>query len=1215
MAINANDIKLLESERTADTSDGGGRRTTNPVPDGVAGNVFPKVSRVDSVYGRVNLRKLYTLVDTVSLEVFAGAHAIITDAPDNPRIGVVLFKAASDYDERDDARDRIESYVIAGPESRMVVYGRQLANSSAVLVYQRVEEPLPEVGDVYCLSDETGGVTVAQQFVRIQNVTHEVRTFTENNVQFDRRVITLKIGSPLRIEFRGIASPSPNTSARGNTLLRATTVADAAQYFGIQPLTAQANEDALEVQLASVFAPIVPTSQREVPISLASIGGATATVASSDGIFEDGPFVVPDFGGSVQFVLRTSLVIKPGTLRISTSGFFGTYTSEDDGLGSIELLTSSGWVGAVDYTSRTLTIAANFNLGAPYTLEVEYEAMTEVSQAAQTRAEAITLGTRGTVYSPVFNPLPAPGTLRVDYRSLGRWYTLRDLGNGELVGDDPAYGTGLVDYVTGGANITLGALPDVGSSIIYTWGTPIHYEKRLADTGGKAYQDFVVTHTPVSPGDFDFEYVANGVTYTVSADASGVLSGGGVTGSINFTTGAVHAEYGTRLPDFDSTLSVTYKTWVLDPSQGIIGEPVTTKPLTDPGVIGEAVLPGSVTGIVNMYLTVTINALTITTSETFVPFKVDATGTVTSTSEVGFRNEFYSVRVTMPVGTVLGALTNATGIIFWNTGMVLPTTAYEASGGFNWSQEALNCTANPTAATVTYTPAVYETDGGDEIPADSATRVYTDREQDLTVATNAPIRVDLTRTSTADLVAGSIAFTLAGEHFTERNGTLYIRPQYSGSATAAGTIDYTTGVATPNLWTRGASLGLAVQSALIKLGNWIGYSAYFRTAGSPLRPASTYVQVTATDGTLLSATSDSNGVIESTYVHGSVEQAMGVVSLLFGEWLTAAGNEGEPWYDPDLVVGSLVLKPKTIQPQTLRYSTVVVTNLPLSADILGLDPVRLPSDGRVPIYRPADVAVIHHTASLNAGTPTAGQEFDVGREDLAAIWLEDVNRKKLATNLYAVDLENGLVTMDAALSLTGYVTPIAVRHRIEEMLLITDVQINGLVSLSAPLLRTYPIGSQLSSALLFGDLFARVEHVFDQGTWTGVWSDSLIGAQAPAQYNDVDYPIEVLNSQAVNERWRANVLTGGTSVQIIGENLGVLGTYPMSADIAPVNVLTGETYFVLRKEGWGGGWAVGNQLRWNTVAAAPGFWAARTILAGASLAGDSFDMQIRGDAD
>lgn len=1212
MTITSTSIRLLESERMADTSDGGGRRTNRVVPDGVAGNVFPKVSRIDAVYGRVNLRYLYGHVNTASVEMYAGAHCIITDAPDNPRIGVLLFSTGSDYHVRADARDRIESYVIAGPESRMVVYGRQLKGASAVLVYQRIEEPLPEVGDVYCLSDEPAGVTGGQQFVRVQDVSHEVRTFDDNG-EFQRQVVTLKIGAPLRQEFKGISSPSRISSARGNTLMRSTTVADASRYFGIQPLTSAALLGALEVMVASVYAPIVPTTQSEAAISLASIAGARSFIDSGAAPITEGPWQLPPLGPGVKFTVRSSLPMKPGTVRLTWPVGGGVYDSEDDGLGNIVAVGGNGWTGTVDYQNQSLELEQIFS-GAGQ-LALTYVPQTEVSQAAHTGEIEITLATRGTVYNPVLAPLPAPGTLIDQYRALGRWYALRDKGDGELLGDDPAYGTGLVDFLTGSAPVTLGALPDVGSSFIYSWGSPTHYEKRLADTGGTAYQDFVLAHTPVQPGELDIEYVADGTPYTVSMDANGVLSGGGASGRVDISTGRGRLEYATRLPDFDSSLAITYKTWALDPSQDIVDTPTTTEPLAVVTTIGKAVLAASVSGVLTMTLAVSNAEVTDTTAATQVPFRVDGSGALLATQAVSLRGP--RATVTMAAGTVLGLLNAGTGAITYNPTMTLPSSWYVAGGDHPaWTQGAYLSTATVSAASVTYTPATYAVEGGGTIPAGSALRVYTDRTEDLTIADDVPVRVDLTRTSSSQLVAGGIMFTLAGKRFTERGGTLYVDQQYNGSATAAGTFDYATGVATPRLWVRGAALGLAVQSALIKLGDWLATEAFFRTSGSPLRPASTYVQVTADDGTLISGTADANGAIAGTLIRGQVEQSMGVVRVYFGQWLPVAGNETEPWFDPDNVVGANVWKPRAVQPQTLRYSTVVLTSLPLSADILGLDPVRLPSDGRVPIYRPADVAVIHHTGSVDAGTPTAGQEFDVGREGLSAIWLEDANRKKLAANLYAADLDAGTVEMDAALSLVDYVPPIAVRHRIEEMVQISDVQINGLVSLGAPLTRAFPMGSQLSGALLFGDLFARVENAFDQKTWNGVWSDTLIGDQADTEYDDTNYPIEVLNEGAVNERWRIHFTNGSGNYQVFGENLGVIATGNISANIAPVNLLTGKTYFVLRKEGWGvTPWGVGTQLRFNTVAAAPGFWLARTVLRGATLAGDSFDAQLRGDAD
>lgn len=1211
MPIAATDIRLLESERMADTADGGGRRTNRVIADGIAGNVFPKISRMDAVYGRVNLRKLYGHVNTANVEMYAGAHCIITDAPDNPRIGVLLFSTGSDYHVRTDARDFIESYVIAGPESRLVVYGRQLKGASAVLMYQRVEEPLPEVGDVYCLSDEPGGVTGGQQFVRVQDVSHEIRTFEDNGAEFQRRVLTLKIGAPLRQEFRGISSPSRNSGARGNTLMRATTVADASRYYGIQPLTSVALLDALEVTVASVFAPIVPTTQREAAITLASIGGATAFLDSAVTEIIDGP-LDPGTTPGQPFVLRTSLPMKPGTVSVQFA-VGGGFVSTDDGEGNIAPQAGGGWAGTVLYGDRQLNLQPQFSGSSIVT--VKYVPQAEVSQAAHTEQTEITLATRGTVYVGTLAPLPAPGSLSLHYRALGRWYTLRDRGDGQLVGDDPAYGTGLVDFVTGGYTATLGALPDVGSSLLRVWGSPTHYEQRLADTGGAAFQEFTLAHTPVQPGELDITYLSNGVPYTISMDTNGVLSGGGATGRVDMATGRGRVEYATRLPDYDSILAFAYKTWALDPSQDIVDTPTSTELLASPTTIGKAVLAASVSGVLTMTLTVSNDQVTDTTAATQVPFRVDGTGALLSTQAVSLRGP--RATVTMAVGTVLGSLTAGTGAIAYNPTLTLPSSWYVPGGDHPaWTQGAYISTMAVSAASATYTPAEYAVAGGGTVPAGTALRVYTDRTEDLTIASDVPVRVDLTRTSSAQLVAGSVMFTLAGKVFTERSGTLYIDAQYNGSATAAGTIDYASGIATPTLWTRGAALGLVVKSALIKLGDWLAVSAFFRTAGSPVRPAATVVQVTAVDGTAITGTADVNGVITSALMRGSVEQSMGVVRAWFGEWVLAAGNETQPWYDPANVVGASVWKPRPVQPQTLRYSTVVLTNLPLSADQLGLDPVRLPSDGRVPIYRPSDVDVIHHTASLNAGTPTAGQQFDVGRTGLESIWLEDANRKKLATNLYAVDLDAGHVEMDAALSLTGYVPPIAVRHRIAEEVQISDVQINGVISLVGPLKREYPIGSQLSGALPFGDLFARVEHVFDQATWTGVWSDTRIGDQAPTEYDLINYPIEVLNEGAVNDRLRVHFTNGTGNYQLYSENLGVIATGNISADIAPVNPLTGKVYVVIRKGGWGAvPWPVGSQLRLNTVAAAPSFWAARTVLPGAALTGDSFDTYLRGDAD
>jgi hypothetical protein len=70
----------------------------------------------------------------------------------------------------------------------------------------------------------------------------------------------------------------------------------------------------------------------------------------------------------------------------------------------------------------------------------------------------------------------------------------------------------------------------------------------------------------------------------------------------------------------------------------------------------------------------------------------------------------------------------------------------------------------------------------------------------------------------------------------------------------------------------------------------------------------------------------------------------------------------------------MIFRPLLVMPETALYNAVAVSNLPLSAEVLGLDPVRLPVDGRVPMLRKGDVLVIHHTATTSPATVSNGHD-------------------------------------------------------------------------------------------------------------------------------------------------------------------------------------------------------------------------------------------------
>jgi hypothetical protein len=78
----------------------------------------------------------------------------------------------------------------------------------------------------------------------------------------------------------------------------------------------------------------------------------------------------------------------------------------------------------------------------------------------------------------------------------------------------------------------------------------------------------------------------------------------------------------------------------------------------------------------------------------------------------------------------------------------------------------------------------------------------------------------------------------------------------------------------------------------------------------------------------------------------------------------------------------------------------------------------------------------------------------------------------------------------------GYAQPVRIEHRIEDMALCSDAQINGDLTLTRPLTHDFPLGSLVSSALIMGDLHARVSVLVRPADLVGVWSDTVIGSGA-----------------------------------------------------------------------------------------------------------------------
>ena len=169
------------------------------------------------------------------------------------------------------------------------------------------------------------------------------------------------------------------------------------------------------------------------------------------------------------------------------------------------------------------------------------------------------------------------------------------------------------------------------------------------------------------------------------------------------------------------------------------------------------------------------------------------------------------------------------------------------------------------------------------------------------------------------------------------------------------------------------------------VGENISSEFVFRTGAAPLRPGSLSIQYARAVGGTQSVTAGLDGKIEASGVNGSVDYETGLVRVRFGTQVTAAGNESEPWFSAG-AVGSdgKIFRPEPVAASSVRYSAVAYSYLPLDADLLGIDPVRLPSDGRVPIFRPGGFAVVGHTGKITASVSN-GQTIDCARVRLSRV--------------------------------------------------------------------------------------------------------------------------------------------------------------------------------------------------------------------------------------
>lgn len=1217
MPILTENVKLMASQRLADTDDGGGRMTGNEIVDGNVNNLFPDISRLDRVYGRVSLREAFVSIQTPDTETYSGAHVILSAPAKDPNVSVCMFTTGNNFDQRTVARDRVESYVTLGPRYPGWLWGDHPEGSRSLLIFQIKGSKVPDIGGVLYLVNNKGLANEKFQYVRITKVELSSAQFTalsdsaEYGAQalaFNRDILKIEIGDPLRETFTGIEI-SQNDSLP--TSVYTTTVSDAAKYYGVMLPTAPITAGDISINVDSIFTHLVPSAQGESPMVDLSVGEAGPVIGSGVPY----SFVASSFKVETGAQLHFGRGIKPGTLSVAMGN--GTvYDDQSDGI----VYQNAEQRGVVDYATGVITFSG---IVTAYTANAAVSAIigVEVRRVPSTAFQPVFIANRGYNFTKILEPLPIPGSVWVDFMAQGKWYRLTDNGKGTLVSAESGGGTGTVNYVTGSLIVTCGALPDINTAIIYNWGNPIE----TVDLSGEVEIAVAeVVHQlpgfPVQPGSVTITW-PTAIGQAVAYDVGLGYFTSNAEGWINYSTGEM-AFKPTALPTSGGEYTIRYELY--DKIDGSVSGGAITNALG----IWTFTLPEGPIQARSLGIDVVVNF-----SGYPHVYHLQDVGSGNLTAP-GWQIEVPVSHPTWPGSTAMSGisgtvdyvnrvvhlnLSNISGVEKWKEPYEkIIGFDHTVAAGVGWSVRAAiwailykpEHTVNIAWANGVVGEAAYSYS-----LSESGVQAFTE------IVASKPFTLDLTPNNAGlTILPGSVNFSWSGHRFIDRLGKLYRNPDpRTGLGAEAGVIDYSTGIATLSVYDGGSNI-IVLNSLAARIGNQLMSSCVFRTPGAPLRPGSISIIGTTIDGLTISATSNFDGTITGAHVIGNVDYEKGMVWLTFGEYVAdSAEYYDAPWYSAVNVIDGQIFKPQPAFADTLSYTCVAYSYIPLDADLIGLDPVRLPSDGRVPIVKTGDVVVIHNTQAQQLANPLiAGQGIILSRDSISSVELYDSSPLPLRvpSTKYIFDKDLQSLQMTDPLDLTGFTQPIIVSHRVEDMALVSGVQIGGQIIVSPPVQNDYPTAqTYVSTAVLYGDMQARIFGLFDQKTWNSVWSNNLSGDPTNSNYNEIDYPLLVTNDGAVTERWGL-LFTDTAHFVIIGEAYGVVGSGYITQDCFPINPATNRPFFSIKYLGWGSGWAAGNILRFNTEGANRALWVARTTLQGpATEPNDQFTIQIRGDAE
>lgn len=1162
MMITQDNLVILKAQVQSDADNGGGLPTNQTVPNNISNALFPDVSDTDRMMGRVRLRKIFLAVQSVNDELIQSARLIFTKIPE--KMSVFAFKASAFADRRVNAKDRIESYLARGSRWAGHLLESHLRGQRVIQLSLDPNDSVPSVGSSLVLVQNENQADEYYQFVRVAKVSTHTRKFQiDKDKSATRLVATIEITDSLQRDFTGMSVRNfyDGVSEKRFAIVRETIVADAAQYYSAshlaKPISAMTTQT---VNLDSIYVQVVPSTQVETPL-----------VQNNPSM--NSVFFVKGNDEKVSQTLTTSETnqlgaVYPTSLAVTIGGT--TYHDENGEIknGNITIGTIAYETGVIswyqDYVGRMARI--NFTPSG--------------HQVGANATEVIRVPKIGAGYNYVHTLAhePLPLSVKVSYQSNGEVYTLSDVG-GKLTGQ----GSGVVNNST--VVITTQAIPDSESLIIISYGT----DNGAVNVGGMQKRLYTKVDTDWLPDIIDGASIwqmtddglkvyfdklpLKGSTITLRQKKVNIedeeakithhqaTDGNGAT--VSKTGSGLNIVTEQTINPRSLKIQVNGCSFCDDGRGNIIFLRGFEKVLSDSskrasGSTSSVSGFGRVNGIAYGNYSSSGNTSQQATSTTV--YTENRSGEI-----MGIVNyDDGTISITKPLQLLLKTTSNYNASSSKQIGTHANSSEGASSSGNSNQRQELRLNGEGLLLAYSSKP---------KIDINTINAINTQNElKDINIVT-VPV-IHLYADFDIDVLDSSIRLKVGD--------WVYVGANLTHNNVSKGVFGRTIQL---NDWQENAVPFADFQSGVVYTKNNSVGSLTFRSAVRPLQTGSVQIMGRFVNGENFTLTTTQDGQITgSDKAHGTVDFKNGVIDLVFYEKMLAESSKDEWWYDErNIYEERYIDKPHYIDPNSVTMNAVGYAYLPLDSNIIGLDPVRLPTDGRVPFIRKGDGLAITELKSMTVTNPT-------NRIELGEVRLSDVRVYNSKGDVKAVvDLDRGVVTFDEMPTF-----PVTVDYRIMDMGLIVDSSITGMVTLANKITHDYTTNAVASSMLLCGDLQAKYFNVFSQKTWGREFSDSLIGERAESQLQDSTYPIIVTNDSAITERW-ALVFRSNTAFSLIGESVGEIAQGTVNADFAPLNPVTAKPYFTINQQAFGVGWDAGNVIRFNTEGASFPVWVGNAI--------------------